>query len=211
MDSSISASGDTAPIPLRPDQIEQAAGMLARAFQEGVLASFIFPDVQRRRQHLPAAFAQVLRDALRDGEVFALGPTLAVAVWIPPRATSTPELGMAEDAKAAWLDATRAWSVDERERFERFAGHTEAVRARLMPDPHAYLLTIGVEPSHHGRGLGSSLMAPQLARFTAEGVPCFLVTGLVRNVRFYERHGFRVLEESVVPDSSFRIWAMRRD
>jgi GNAT superfamily N-acetyltransferase len=199
------------PVPLQPDQIEQAAGMLARAFQEDVLSHFLFPNAQRREQHMPAMFAQFLRDGLRDGEVLTLGPILAVAIWIAPQTASEPEPGMAESAKTDWVNAMKAWTADEKERFERFVGHVDAVHARLMPDPHAYLSVIGVEPAHQGRGLGSVLMAPNLARFRAAGIPCYLDTGMIRNVRFYERHGFRVLEESDLPDSALHIWAMRRD
>jgi hypothetical protein len=31
------------------------------------------------------------------------------------------------------------------------------------------------------------------------------------NLPFYERHGFRVAHESVVPGTTLRLWAMRHD
>jgi ribosomal protein S18 acetylase RimI-like enzyme len=186
--------------------------MLARAFDEDPLPRFVFPDARRWRRCLPGLCGRWLRDGLRDGEVVTLGAGVAVAVWMPPRASAPPEpdtTGAAE-AAASDADATGALTDDERERLERFLGHIGALHARLMPDPHAALAVVGVDPAHQGRGLGSALIAPALARFTAEGVPCYLDTGSARNVRFYERHGFRVLEDGVVPDSSFRVWAMRR-
>jgi GNAT superfamily N-acetyltransferase len=197
-------------IPLHPDQVEQAAAMLARAFQDDPLPHFLFPDTERRRQHLPALFAWWLQDALRDGEVRCHGPVLAVAIWTPPQATAEPQPEAAE-AAAAWRDGTRLLTTDERDRLERYVEYVDALHARLMPDPHAALFAIGVEPAHQGRGLGTTLMAPTLARLTTAGIPCYLDTGTARNVRFYERHGFRVLAEGVVPGSSLRIWAMRRD
>src|SRR4051812_46555530 len=93
------------PSPLRLDQVDQAAAMLARAFHDGSLPRFVFPAAARRRQHLPALFAWWLRDALRDGDVLCLGPVRAVAVWTPPQVT--PEL-QPEAAEAAWREGTRS-------------------------------------------------------------------------------------------------------
>jgi GNAT superfamily N-acetyltransferase len=202
---------DAAPVPLHSDQVGQAAETLTGAFMEGALGIYVFPDVQRRRRHLPSLFAQVLRDGMRDGEVFVLGPVLAVAVWIPPQLPSSAEDGVINASKAEWLDTRRLWTADERDRFDRYVEYSKALRARLIPEPHAYLDVIGVQPSYKGRGLGSLLLAPQLARYSSEGTPCFLITGLARNLPFYERLGFRVMEESDIPGSATHIWAMRRD
>lgn len=211
MTSHTSGNGDRAPIALRPDQIDHAAGVLVRAFLDDPPALFIFPDAERRRQQMPALFTEFVRDGLRDGEVLTLDPPLAVAIWHPPRAAPPAEPEPAEAETAERPGAVGSLSADERERLKRFLGHQQANHARLVPKPHAYLAFIGVEPAHQGHGLGSALIAPTLARFAAAGVPCYLETMTVRNVRFYERHGFRVLHESVVPGSDLHVWALRRD
>jgi GNAT superfamily N-acetyltransferase len=208
MSGPMSTNGEA--LPLHPDQVETAAGMLARAFHDDPLARFIFPDLQRRRHHLPVLFGEWVRDGLRHGKVVTLGADVAVAIWMPPHAAPPPQPGTAEVAAAAGSEAAVALTADERERLERFGGHVEALHARLMPEPHAALLAVGVDPAHQGQGLGSALIAPTLAKYADETVPCYLDTGTARNVRFYEWHGFRVLEEGVVPRSSFRVWAMRR-
>ena len=206
----LTSTGGRIPVPLHPDQIEQAAAMLARAFRDEPLSRFVFPDAARRRQHLLALFAWWLRDALRDGEGFCLGPVLAVAIWTPAQATPQTPPEPVEATEAAWRDGTWSLTAEERQRLERFGGHLDTIHARLMPEPHAALIALGVEPAHQGRGLGTALMAPMLARLTAAGTPCYLDTNTARNVRFYERQGFRVLEEGVVPGSSLRNWAMGR-
>jgi hypothetical protein len=43
------------------------------------------------------------------------------------------------------------------------------------------------------------LLRPALARADAEGVPCYLETQNVRNVRFYRKQGFRVVSDGEVP------------
>ena len=43
--------------------------------------------------------------------------------------------------------------------------------------PHYYLDSLGVEPEWQGRGLGSALMQPVLARCDAERMPAYLNAG----------------------------------
>lgn len=65
-------------------------------------------------------------------------------------------------------------------------------------DQHWHLGPIGVLPSHQGRGIGSLLME----RFCREVDQCsakaYLETDLDKNVRFYEKFGFRVIAQSEI-------------
>jgi ribosomal protein S18 acetylase RimI-like enzyme len=74
--------------------------------------------------------------------------------------------------------------------------------------PHWYLYYVGVTPSQQGHGIGSALLASLLARADAEALPCYLETGVARNVGFYERHGFQVVAEGALPREGPRLWAM---
>ena len=55
---------------------------------------------------------------------------------------------------------------------------------------------LGVEPDAQGQGLGSQVLRPMLDRCDSEGVPAYLESSKATNVPFYERHGFRNIEES---------------
>ena len=75
--------------------------------------------------------------------------------------------------------------------------HTEW--ARLDPlEQHWHLGPIGVLPTHQGFGIGSLLME----RFCKEVDACFatayLETDLDKNVRFYEKFGFKVACETEI-------------
>ncbi|MDQ3739817.1 MAG: GNAT family N-acetyltransferase, partial [Actinomycetota bacterium] len=76
--------------------------------------------------------------------------------------------------------------------------------------PHFYLPTLGVAPEAQGRGLGSALLAPMLERCDVEGVGAYLESSKERNVAFYGRHGFRVVDEMTFPRGP-RLWLMWRD
>jgi N-acetylglutamate synthase-like GNAT family acetyltransferase len=74
---------------------------------------------------------------------------------------------------------------------------------------------MAVAPDRQGRGHGAALLERVLARETAAapGVPTVLTTHLPRNLAFYERAGFEVVDERRLqpPDSDeYTVWSMRR-
>ena len=77
-------------------------------------------------------------------------------------------------------------------------------------EPHWYLATLGADPEHQGRGVGSSLMRPVLEHCDHEGLPAYLESSKERNVPFYRRHGFEVTREVDLPGGGPKIWTMWR-
>jgi ribosomal protein S18 acetylase RimI-like enzyme len=77
--------------------------------------------------------------------------------------------------------------------------------------PHYYLFAIGVTPEHKGQGLGTSLMSHMLRTCDEEGVPAYLENSKQENLRFYEGHGFKVLEEIRFAPSAPPVWLMWRE
>ena len=77
--------------------------------------------------------------------------------------------------------------------------HTEWGRHDPL-EQHWHLGPIGVLPTHQGSGIGSRLME----RFCKEVDTCpakaYLETDLDKNVRFYEKFGFKVVAESEIFD-----------
>ncbi len=89
--------------------------------------------------------------------------------------------------------------------------YIDTVHSRLAPFKHWFLQAIGVDPQLQGRGYASKLLRPMLARIDEEGLPCYLDTLEGQNVRLYEHFGFKVIEESNVPNTNLTNWAMLRD
>jgi len=58
--------------------------------------------------------------------------------------------------------------------------------------------------------MGSALLQPVLARADAHRLSCYLETGVMRNLGFYERHGFQVVAEGMLPRGGPPLWAMVR-
>jgi GNAT superfamily N-acetyltransferase len=91
----------------------------------------------------------------------------------------------------------------------RFLGVNKLFDDHHPPGSYWYLQFMGVSPAWQGRGIGSALMAPVLARCDREGVRAYLDATSQRNKRLYERHGFQA-EEAFAPSGGPPIWPMWR-
>jgi len=77
-----------------------------------------------------------------------------------------------------------------------------------LREPHYYLFAIGVDPADQGKGIGSHLVVHVLNNMCNErGLPAYLETATEENVRFYEKHDFKVREEFRLPKGP-KIWTM---
>ncbi|TDJ13418.1 MAG: GNAT family N-acetyltransferase [Deltaproteobacteria bacterium] len=75
-------------------------------------------------------------------------------------------------------------------------------------EPHWYLGTLGIDPDHQGRGVGTAMLRHWLEFATGDPAPIYLETDRVANVSFYQRQGFDVVRETEVLGT--KIWCMRR-
>jgi len=111
----------------------------------------------------------------------------AAAVWLPP---GEDELS---DSQTAELDALLARELDPaaldaiHELFARF----EASRAGRAP--HYYLSLLATDPAFRGQGRGQILLAEDLARWDAAGMPAYLESTNSANDHRYARAGFEPL------------------
>lgn len=194
-------------VRLAEAQIRSASGVLARAFQQDPLFASAIPEATRRARWLPRLLRAVVRYGCLYGEAYATAALDGVAVWLSPGNT-TMRLGRM--FRAGMLTAPLWLGRTGLKRFSDLFAHTEALHRRHAPGAHWYLFSLGVDPAQQGKGVGGALILPVLSRADAEGLPCYLETQTERNVRFYEKHGFRVVEEGTAPGRALPIWAMRR-
>merc|ERR1719223_1054955 len=67
----------------------------------------------------------------------------------------------------------------------------ETKRHELAPKAH-HLQFLGA--AVQGKGLGSKLIQVGIERAEKAGVACYLESSNIKNIPFYERHGFKILE-----------------
>jgi GNAT superfamily N-acetyltransferase len=194
---------------LSSDAVPQAAEIQGRAFFDDPAMVYVFPDDNTRLQRLPWLMGIGIGYGCRFGSVSTTtDPMLGHAVWLPPGGTSMSDEGMDE---VGFGEAPARMGEDALGRFGAFIELVSGHHERLVPVPHWYLLILGVEPEYQGKGIGTSLITPGLARADAEGLPCYLETSKERNLPFYQRHGFEVRQEDDIPGGGPKVWMMVRE
>lgn len=183
--------------------VDAAAETLARAFFDDPVWSWTFDDPTRRHRQLAALWGLFVAGSVEHRWVWTTGGDAAVAVWIPP---GCPEL---TEPHASRLDPLLDELVGPRaalvgEVIERF----EAAHPR--DEPHYYLSFLGTHPDHRGQGIGMRLLAENLARVDAEGMPSYLESSNPVNDRRYESVGFEQCGEFTLPDGGPRVTTMWR-
>jgi GNAT superfamily N-acetyltransferase len=196
-------------VRVREDQIDIAAGVLARAFQLDPVMVYVVPDADERARLLPPFMKAFVTYATMFGEPLTTAERPeAVALWLPlDDLSETPE----RDHQAGIDQIPTIFGAEAFTRFMHIARTAERFHQRTAPEQHLYLQFLGVEPSRQGQGLGSALIRPMLDRADAYGLPCYLETFQPRNVPLYQKRGFKITIEEVEPNSGVRGWAFLRE
>ena len=191
--------------PARRADVGALSRVLGRAFHDDPVMRWLQPDAARRTAALPTFFATVARHhflASSGSEVAVSADGVgAAALWDPPgrwQQTSREQVVMVPGVLRAFrgrLGAARALA--------------EQMKAVHPEEPHWYLAIIGSDPVVRGGGFAAALMRSRLERCDAEGAPAYLESSNPDNVPYYNRFGFEVTGQIVVPDGP-TLWPMWR-
>jgi len=195
------------PVRLTQVQLKQAIEVMGKAFLDDPFLKDLAPDDGKRAQLTPEFVGIVVNYCSRFGEVWTLPSLDGVACWLMPGKTSPSFFGMLQTGMLT-MPLKFGWAGFQR--FMAVVSYTETLHKQFASEPHWYLWGLGVEPSRQGKGFGGTLLQPVLSRADAAGQPCYLETQNESNLTFYQKHGFEVVSNGVVPKSSLRVWAMVR-
>ena len=197
------------PVLLDIGQKAQAVGMLARAFAEDPIYTAVFPDEAERKLGLHRLFGGVVGYCLVYGKVYTTASVEGVACWLPPGNTEITFGRMLRAGLELPWALIRLKSAPRR-RFQAVLAYMDRVHKEQVSGLHWHLWALGVEPGHQKRGIGGRLMQPVFDEADREGVPCYLETESPGNVAYYEKWGFQVVSDGVVPGPEIRVWTMLR-
>lgn len=177
--------------------------MLTRAFWDDPMTEWLLPDERSRSRRVRPFWRSLVRMYIRSPRpAFVAGDALGCAMWSPPaqwRATTAETL-----RKIPVILPGVGRGVGKMIRLFR---ETER---RHPKEEHWYLGLLATDPGHQGQGIGSSLILTMLSRADGEGLPAYLETSKERNVAFYGRHGFEVVDQFTINDSP-PMWLMWRE
>jgi ribosomal protein S18 acetylase RimI-like enzyme len=193
----------------RPATKQDLAGMaaaLADAFHDDPVMAYVFgPESPASQRHLTAFFRHEGGRHLRNQHVFTDDEHGGASYWDPPghwKPGFRDDFGMAVPLPLG---------VNRRiPRALRGLAQVEKVHDQ-QPKDHYYLAVLGTRAAKQGTGVGSAMMAPVLAICDRDGVGAYLESSKERNVPFYRRHGFEVVQEIEFGKGGPTLWAMWRD
>ena len=186
-----------------------AIEVLIRAFWNHPPLQYYFPEEVERRKIAPYFFSLTVFYSTRYGEVHAASPDLeGIAIWLPSEHYPITTWRL---LRSVPLTDIFNLGIHGGARMKSLGQYIDAVHSRLVPFKHWFLQTLGVDPQFQGRGYAGRLLRQMLTKTDEAGLPCYLETLEEPNVRFYEHFGFKVIDESTVPDTSLTNWAMLRE
>lgn len=186
-----------------PADVDSLAAMLARAFDDDPVLRFMLSSARRRDHYARRFFAWQLRRLLSGEQVHVVGEGHAAAIWALPNCWR-------ENSAEGLSLALRMLPAVAR-RLPRVTASIVMLERRHPRVPHMYLSVLGCEPEAQGRGFGSAAIAPGLEFADAEGLPAYLESSKERNLDFYARFGFRVMEGLQLPGGGPSVWPMWRE
>ena len=196
-------------ISVDKSQAERAIETLSRAFQSYPMIHHVFPEEATREIACRYFFGVAVRYSIRFGIVNTVTPEFeGVAVWLPPQGYP---MTFGKLLRSVPFSMMVGFARSGCGRMRNIGDFLDGVHKKVTPFRHWYLEAIGVAPEHQGKGYASRLIRGMLSRVDDENLPCFLDTMDPKNVRIYERFGFKVVDESRIPGTPLTTWAMLRD
>lgn len=180
-------------------------GLLAAAFENDPLFTWIFPDDEHRLNATAAWLGLFAEAYVTDGRVDVLeheNEIAAVALWRFPGVEIATAMPTVAGLVAAFVGTGRATVI-----FEALG----EIAAAHPTDPYAYLHLLAVSPRFQRRGLGELVVAPGIQAASAAGVNAELATMNPANVAFYRSLGFAVTHELALKPDGPQSWVLARE
>jgi ribosomal protein S18 acetylase RimI-like enzyme len=155
---------------------------LKLAFAGDPTTRWVWPEPQKYLLHF-SSFAKAFGGkAFAQESALYVGNYSGTALWLPPEVH--PDL----DRMLALIENSGS---DE---AKKYGPKVFEKKSSYHPnEPHWYLTLLGVDPLHHGEGLGSVLMKHAIVTFDLDNKFAYLESSNRKNIPFYERHGFELL------------------
>ncbi|MBF0697220.1 GNAT family N-acetyltransferase [Actinomyces bowdenii] len=184
-------------------QLPQLRSVLVRSLAADPLMRWFFPEggepEEQRLNRIAMYLGPQIEWLVGSGTAYAAvveDEVIGAAVWMAPGTALPVTLPALRRLAEVLMPAGKAEAVHEGMR---------AARAGAPEVKGTYLSLTGVEPAWQGRGVGVRLLEPMLG--PGAGVR-WLESTNPRNVRFYERAGFRVVHQSPVGGSGVTMCRM---
>ena len=201
-------------IQLQQPQFLDAGSVAAKAFENDPVLTYLISDNREfRKQSLTWLMCKLIAYSTRFNHVYTTQKLEGISAWIPPETNFSNPFQL---LKMVW--SLQLYTLPTKIRWTRLGRCLKllwAVEHAQQQDmdncPHWYLGIMMVDPTAQGRGIGSHLLQPILQQASHEGIACYLVTFTKQAVRFYQKHGFEIVQSQKISLHAPPFWTMKRN
>jgi len=184
-------------VPVDRKESARAGAVLGRAFHDTEQWAAVLPDLDVRQRKLEDMFSGTVKLTFAArGVAERTRGFEAVALWLPPGR----DLGFRAMVRSGFASArfTVTPPFPNLRRLMGMLRQFDRTHKQHMPNPHWYLMALGVDPAHQQHGFGSLLVSHGTQRADNEDMPIYVETESGANVAFYEKLGFEVHHEITI-------------
>lgn len=196
-------------IHLDPKDLKKASKVVAASFYDYPEFIFYFPDPNKRTRNLSWYLGNVLRCALRYGDVYTNPELSGVIFTLPPGHTKISMWEYIQNGFALSPFKLGLYNYKRSMECEDALGTTH--EKNMNGRPHVYLWGLAIDPSQKRTGVGTALLKSVLEKADSDKMPVYLETHDERNVEYYRRTGFNLILKTKVPHYDLPFWCMVRE
>jgi len=199
---------------LTPKHVDRAGQVAGRAFQEDPVTLFSIPDKKDRIEKLSYTFRMLYAYGVRHGVSYASSSNMeGIIIWLPPDNMYPSFWAMMRHGGLKMMFKISNFKKGAMKMMKTsmaIFNYEEERHKALVPYEHWYLQNIAVEPTEQGKGYGSLLISSMTEKIDSIGLPIFLETNTEKAASLYQRHGFKILEHTIIPETDVPLWCMIR-
>lgn len=194
-------------ISAEKNDIDRLAQVLSEAMYQDPMYYYIFSDKESSLLYFNIFWKAVLAYTVKFGIVLTTEDFKGAACLLPPHKTDFTLADLLKTGFKIPLTIFRFPFHQMKKTFDilfslgRFQNQT-------IPEPHWYLMAIGVRPEYQGKGIGGCLLRELTGIAGKDGKPIYLETETKKNVQLYKKYGFEVANETTVKKHNLKFYLM---
>jgi ribosomal protein S18 acetylase RimI-like enzyme len=189
---------------LEKKDLNRGAEVLARAFFDYPMFDYILGD-KLNKENIKEVLKYLAKYGYIYGEAYASSPEIEGIVLFCNY--KDYNFNFCRSLRSGGLSLLKL-GAEVGKKFGEYDEFNKKIHEKCIIEPHQYIFLLGVDPEKQGQGYGGKLLQYVLQVAEEKGQPCFLETHGEKNVAIYEKYGFKVVAEDVVPDINLVQYAM---
>lgn len=194
-------------ISAEKNNIDRLAQVLAEAMFQDPMYYYISNDKELNLRYFTTFWKAVLAYTIKFGIVLTTEDLKGAVCLLPPYKTDFSFVNLLRTGFKIPLSVFRFPYPKMKKTMDILIG-LGRYQNQTIPEPHWYLLAIGVKPEDQGKGIGGSLLRELAGVIGKDGKAVYLETETAKNVQLYQKYGFEVVNEIIIEEHNLKYYLM---